>query len=79
MLAALKFKIISLDSVRETGSFLIHIMPMLFIPAAVGLLTSWNELSAFFFPVVVITVVSTIMVMGVVGRVTQFVIHKNNR
>ncbi len=79
MLLALKFKIIPLKSVREAGNFLIHIMPMLFIPAGVGLLTSWNDLSSIILPVITITIISTIIVMGVVGRVTQFVIRRSKR
>lgn len=79
MLVALKLKIISLEAVRGAGNFLINIMPMLFIPAAVGLLTSWNDLSSIFLPVIVITIVSTFMVMVIVGRVTQFVIRSSRK
>ena len=35
MLLALKSGVVKLDQVKETGDFLIEIMPMLFIPAAV--------------------------------------------
>ena len=34
----LKLRIIPHESVHETGKFLIEIMPLMFIPAAVGLL-----------------------------------------
>ena len=40
MLAALCTGVIKLASVREAGKFLIDIMPVMFIPAAVGLLDS---------------------------------------
>ncbi|WP_276929655.1 CidA/LrgA family protein [Herbinix luporum] len=79
MLLALRFKIISLESVQGVGNFLINIMPMLFIPAGVGLLTSWNDLSPIFLPIILITIISTVMVMVVVGRITQFVIRMNKR
>ncbi len=75
MLLALKFKIIPLASVREAGKFMIEIMPMMFIPAAVGVLEAWSRLKAIWFPLAVITVISTVAVMAVAGRVTQFVIH----
>lgn len=79
MLTALKLKIIPLCLVRETGKFLIEIMPMMFIPAAVGLLDSWDTLKTIFIPVIIITFVSTVIVMAVTGRVTQHVIHMGRR
>lgn len=42
MLAGLQTKLIPLDSVQEASYFLIDIMPLMFIPAAVGLLDSWD-------------------------------------
>lgn len=75
MLIALKTKIIPLTSVHDAGKFLIEIMPMMFIPAAVGLLEAWGILKAICIPVIVITVISTIVVMAVTGRVTQFAIR----
>ena len=53
----------------------IEIMPVMFIPAGVGLMESWGELKAVLVPVLVITLVSTIVVMIVSGRVTQAVIR----
>lgn len=79
MFAALELGIIKLDSVRETGKFLIEIMPMMFIPAGVGLLDAWGKLSPVLLPLVVIVIVSTIVVMGISGRVTQLVIRAEKR
>ena len=75
MLLCLHFKLFRADEVRETGIFLIEIMPVMFIPAGVGLMESWGELKAVLVPVLVITLVSTIVVMVVSGRVTQAVIR----
>ena len=79
MLISLMKGIIKLEQVRETGTFLIEIMPIMFIPAGVGLLDSWSSLRPILIPVLVITVVSTIFVMGISGKVTQFVIRKERR
>ena len=79
MLAALKTRIIPLEAVHEAGKFLIEIMPLMFIPAAVGLMDSWDELKDICFPVIVITIISTIGVMVVSGRMTQFVIRLEKR
>ena len=55
---------------------LIEIMPLMFIPAGVGLITSWSQLQPFLVPLLVITVVSTFVVMIVTGKVTDFLISK---
>jgi len=74
MLIILKTKIISLEQVKETGTFLIEIMPLMFIPAAVGLLVSWDVLKDICIPVIIITILTTVIVMIVTGKVTQFMI-----
>ena len=56
------------------GDFLPDIMPPMFIPAGVGLLTAWPDLKPVLVPVLVITVVVTVFVMVVTGRVSQRVI-----
>lgn len=71
--------ILKSGSVREVGYFLIEIMPLMFIPAAVGLMNIWEELSSMLVPFVVITVVSTFLVMAVSGRTTQKVIELKKR
>lgn len=76
LLLSLITGIVKTDQIKETSTFLIEIMPMMFIPAAAGLLTSWGSLKQVLLPVCVITIVSTIAVMGVSGRVTQCIIHK---
>ncbi len=78
MLVGLITGIIPLGRVRETGKFLVEIMPIMFIPAAVGLLDSWSVLKPILLPVAVITVVSTILVMAVSGRVTQAMMRRKN-
>lgn len=79
MLAVLCTGIIKLEEVKGAGDFMVDIMPVLFIPAAVGLLDSWVELKEIWIPVTVITLVTTIFVMVVAGRVTQYVIRKGKK
>ncbi|MCI6866732.1 MAG: CidA/LrgA family protein [Lachnospiraceae bacterium] len=79
MLAALCFHIIPLEAVKDAGKFLVEIMPLMFIPAAVGLTESWNKISPILLQLVIVTAVSTILVMAVSGRVTQLVIRIENR
>lgn len=75
MLAALMTKAVRLEDVKETADFLIEIMPVMFIPAAAELVVSWGILQDILIPVIVITLVTTVAVMAVSGRVTQYVIR----
>lgn len=74
MFICLYTKVIKLDSVKETATFLIEIMPVMFIPAAVGLMNSWGVLRGVIVPIGIITIVSTIVTMIVTGHATQKVI-----
>lgn len=69
-------KVIKLESVKETGKFLIEIMPIMFIPAGVGLMTTWGELQPILLPVSIITAVTIITVMVATGWVSQIIIRK---
>ena len=69
--------VIKLESVKETGVFLIEIMPVMFIPAGVGLITSWGTLKTIIVPVSIITVLTTITVMIATGWVSQTIIRKS--
>ncbi len=71
MLALLHTRMVRPEAVRRTAYFLIEIMPMMFIPAAVGLLESWSLLQPVWLPFCVITVVSTVAVMVIAGHATQ--------
>ena len=61
--------LIRLPQVKETAEFLIEIMPVMFIPAAVGLLESWEVLRPILRPVAVIVPVTTVRVPGRVKQV----------
>ena len=67
---------LKVESVKAVSSFLIAIMPVMFIPAAVGLMDSFSLLAENLTAYAVILIVSTIAVMAVSGRVTQHVIRK---
>lgn len=79
MLAALLTGVVKLAQVKETAGFLIEIMPVMFIPAGVGLMESWGVLQPVWGPVAVITLLTTVIVMAVTGRVTQSVIRREER
>ena len=74
MLGALASGILKLE---EAADFLVEIMPVMFVPAGVGLLEAWGDLQPIWLPVVLITILTTVIVMVVTGRSTQFVIRKD--
>ncbi len=76
MFLLLLTKVIKVEDVKEVSTFLIDIMPVLFLPAAVGIMDSWGVLKSNWVAYLVITVVSTLLVMFVSGRSTQFVLKK---
>lgn len=71
--------IIKLEAVEKAGKFLIEIMPIMFIPAGVGLMSSWGVLKPLLVPAVTITVVVLVAVIAVSGRVSQAIIRHGKR
>lgn len=75
---ALCTKIIKLEQVEETGEYLLSIMLIFFIPAAVGIMDTFFEYQSSMLKIIVIVIVSTILVVSVTGVVAQLVIKINN-
>lgn len=78
MFVCLKTGLIPLDEVEETGRFLIEIMPLMFIPAAVGLLEAWDIIQSVWIQYLAVTAVSTVFVMAIAGRATQYMIRRSS-
>ena len=76
MFLCLQLRVFRLEDVRDTALFLIEIMPLMFIPAATGLMTSWGIIRAKLFAYLAIAVITTVLVMVVSGRVTQFFLRR---
>lgn len=71
MAAALKTGLLKLDQVRETGLFLTGIFPLLFVPAASGVMELGSQLAEVFVPVLIAIIPITALVMAVTGMVAQ--------
>lgn len=72
MLGGLLTGVVPLEKVSGTGRFLLEIMPLIFVPVNVGIMTVGRILGDKMLPVFFIAVVTTVLVMAVTGRVTQF-------
>lgn len=79
MLIALSTKIIPLEKVETVGNFMLDIMPIMFIPGGVGLLTAWDSMQKMIIPFTVITILTTVIVMVVSGHATQTIIRIKKR
>ena len=79
MFILLKTKIIKLENVKETSHFLVEIMPIMFVPICVELMVTGKALANVFVPVVAISIITTVLVMAVTGRVSQFIIRHDNK
>jgi hypothetical protein len=60
------------------ADFLVDAMSIMFVPATVGIMASVDTLKEMLFPICVITVVSTVLIMIVTGRVSQHIIRGQN-
>ena len=71
LLAALIAGVVKLEDVKETGSYLTGIFPLLFVPAAAGILELWAEMGAMLMPILLAILPVTVLVMAAAGRTTQ--------
>ncbi len=77
--AALALKLIPTEAIRDTGSFLTTFLPVLFVAPLVNLMDCWNQLKDNLIPLLLITLLSTIIVFGVSGMVTQMLMNKKEK
>ncbi|MCI8512308.1 MAG: CidA/LrgA family protein [Lachnospiraceae bacterium] len=71
--------ILKLSDVAPAGELLLDLMPLMFIPAAVGLIEKTTELRAVLVPFAVITIATTLFVMAVTAKTAELVLHHKNR
>ena len=81
LFGALSLKLVRLEDVRETGSFLSSLLPLLFVAPTVGLMDYWQLVKPVLIPFALISFAVTIFVFAAAGLVTKYVIgkgaHKN--
>ena len=71
LLLALNFRLIQLEDVKEVGMFLTGIFPLLFVPAAAGVMELWAEMGAMLLPIIIAIIPVTVLVMVTAGKTTQ--------
>lgn len=74
--AALFLRLIRPEDVRDVGSFLTTILPVLFVAPLVNLMDCWNQLKDNLIPLLIIVLTSTVVVFAVSGTVTQLLMGR---
>ena len=73
---ALVLKILPGEWVRDTGNYLVSILPLLFVTPTVGLLGCFDALTEYGLATAVIVLVSTVAIFAVSGLVTQALLRR---
>ena len=76
---ALEFKIIKVEHIKEVSKFLLGIMSIFFVPSSVGFINALPLMKKFGIQFALIGIVSTFIVFGVTGRITQQLMKIRNR
>ena len=71
LFCALSLKWVRPGHVKKVSMFLLDNMMLFFIPVGVGLITSYTLLSRYMLAIIVASLVSTVLVIAVVGLVGQ--------
>lgn len=79
MAAALGLKLFRPEDVHDAGSFLTSLLPVLFVVPLVNLMDCWSQLRDNLVPLLIIIVVSTVIVFGVSGVVTQLLMNATKK
>lgn len=79
MLLLLKFKILNISAIKDASKLLIETMPIMFIPAAVGLLNAWSVIRDLLIPLTLVVSLTTVIVMVISGHITQFIIVSSKK
>ncbi len=79
LLAALTTGFVKLEQVKETGTYLTGIFPLLFVPAAAGIMELWAEMGQLLLPILIAILPVTVLVMAAAGRTTQALTARNKK
>ena len=79
LFAALCVGVVKLEQVKDAAGFLISILPILFVPTAVGILENWAMIRSDVIPIFLLALLSTVVTFGIAGRITQSLRKKEEK
>ena len=71
LLMALAVKLLKVEQVKETGSFLVSLLPLLFVAPTVGLMACWDLIKENLLGIIAVIVVTTVAVFFVSGWIVK--------
>lgn len=79
LLLALRLKVIRMEDVKEVGLFLTGIFPLLFVPAAAGVMELWAEMGSMLLPILLAIFPVTVLVLVTSGHTTQALVRRKQK
>ncbi len=79
MLILLSSGLLKISHIKETSNLLLDAMPIMFIPAAAGIIKYWGIIKPILLPCIIMMLLVTAVVMVVTGVVTQKIINHNGK
>lgn len=79
LLLALRLKVVRLEDVKEVGLFLTGIFPLLFVPAAAGVMELWAEMGSMLLPILLAIFPVTVLVLITSGHTTQALVRRKQK
>ena len=76
---ALCTKIIKLEHIEHVADFFLGIMPILFIPSTVSLMTRWGILKDNLLGMLVTCMISTVLVFAITGLLAQAIMLRREK
>jgi holin-like protein len=76
LLALLHLGWVKIDDIRLVSSLLLSYMPLFFIPAGVSVMASYTLMEGFYWQIILITMVSTLVVMVVTAKSVQYFVKR---
>ncbi|GAA0179940.1 CidA/LrgA family protein [Clostridium sediminicola] len=73
LLCLLSLKIIKVEMINDISDFLLSYLPFFFIPAGVGLISSFQLLKGKWVAIILLCIITTIIAIVVTGLTIQFV------
>ena len=79
LLLALRLNVIRMEDVKEVGLFLTGIFPLLFVPAAAGVMELWAEMGSMLLPILLSIFPVTVLVLITSGHTTQALVRRKQK
>lgn len=76
LFAALYFRVVLPEQVQDTATFLIELMPLMFVAPAVAIIPHFGILKPVLIKFLATVTVSTALIFGAAGLATQYIVRR---